>query len=340
MRSLRWGCLLWLCLGAWACDGGGGPPDGADAGDGADGGADGDGDAGPTYQAVFEPGARACAGFLVQRSAAQELALRARVGFAPQTLELAPGADREVELFADLEVGGPTPAPATPVGPATLAHRRETFLGGFCDRFELAQVFDLQAGAHRAGLTLGLSFCTREGVADPARLTFDADQVGEPLRGLDEGGQVALALRLDSGSDYLTERQALTSCSLSQAGAWAIDIQLEGGDRIEATRRYLPPRMGTGAAALTWARATFGGQAQVVDDPFRLAYGADLHNRAERFLVALDPPLGEIHGLHWQETDQGGLAGPPSHVQLLDAALDPARPLAERAVTGYVETPP
>jgi hypothetical protein len=336
MRHWILGLTLALA-GPAACGGSHGPDDGGqDAADGSDGGDE----PATVYHARFALGAQACAGFMVQRTARQELALRVRARFAPQTLELRPGAQSEVEWLDSLEFGGPAPEQALPLSAAALSHRRETLLNGFCDRFELAQTFELASGAHRLGLTARLSFCTREGVADPSELVFDSDQAGEPPRDLtDTRRQVELALTVDSGASYLTERQQLGSCTLTQAGAYLIQLEMEGGDTLEARRRYQPPLMGTGVAGLTWARVRLAGESREVEDPFHLAYGADLHNMAERFLVVLEPPLGAVHGLHWQETDQGGLTGPPLAVQFLDAALDPDRPLGEAAVTGYVETP-
>jgi hypothetical protein len=70
-----------------------------------------------------------------------------------------------------------------------------------------------------------------------------------------------------------------------------------------------------------------------VTDYFHLAYGADMHNYLERFLVVLDPPLGDVHGLHMKE----GESGSADEVQLLDAALDPAQPLSTVAVETYSE---
>jgi len=90
--------------------------------------------------------------------------------------------------------------------------------------------------------------------------------------------------------------------------------------------------MGSGPVGLVRAEVRLDGQDQAIDDYFRLAYGADLHNFNERYLVVLDPPLGEIHGVYFAETNEND---PPGTAALLGADLDPEQPLATRVVTAF-----
>jgi hypothetical protein len=89
--------------------------------------------------------------------------------------------------------------------------------------------------------------------------------------------------------------------------------------------------MGSGPAAIVRAEVNLDGEQRIVEDYFQTAYGADLHNFNERYLAVLDPPIGSIHGIHFEETNQND---PPTAVDLLDASLSPA---GQRNVTAYTD---
>jgi hypothetical protein len=299
------------------CNGNGGNYDGGDAPD-------------EPFELVFENGAQACAQFLTRRSAAQELALRGRLVFKPQTLSLPRDADSfQAELINEVQLTGPEPVSATPDGPGEITHEYQQQVWGYIHYYTYTQAFHF--GARPFWVEATFSFRYRDGVTDPEELVFDADQVGEEPEGYVDYTQVSILGFLDNGEDYLTEKQAYRSCTFTTLPRYRITADLEGGDSILLYKRYLKPLMGTGPAAVTRAEIDLDGQQRVVEDYFETAYCADLHNFNERYLVVLDPPIGNVHGVQFEETNQND---PPAAVDLLDADLSPA---GQRNITAYAD---
>lgn len=327
--------MIWLP----ACSGGGGSGDGSVDGFDADGtgadeaaGDDGSGDdMGPPFRLVFEEGARVCAQFVDQRSAPQELALRGRIEFVAGEVELPRNLDQlEIDLIDRALVRGPQPVEASPAGPGAITHREETALWGWCHHYTYRQAFE--AGTRPFTVEATFSFCLRNGEADPDVLVFDPDTPGEEPKGLVEDHRVAILGLLGAGEDYFTEKQFYRSCTYPALPLHHVTAELEGGDRVIIHKRMMKPLMGSGPVGLVHAEVHLDDQEQEIDDYFRLAYGADLHNFNERYLVALDPPLGNVYGVYFAETSENE---PPGTAALLDADLDPAQPFATRAVTAF-----
>lgn len=330
--------MLLMCLATADCNGNGGGDDGGNPdADGIDGGGDpgtdrsADGESNEPFELVFESGAQACAQFMIQRSATQELALRGRIVFHPGTISLPRDADTfQAELIDEVHLTGPEPVAAQPDGPGEITHQYEQQVWGYRHLYTLSQAF--HAGGRPFRVEATFSFRYRDGVTDPDRLSFDADQVGEEPRGYNaDYTQVTVLGFLDNGEDYLTEKQTFRSCTLATLPLYRITATLEGGDTIVLSKRYLKPVMGTGPAAVTRAEIDLDGEQRTVEDYFQTSYGADLHNFNERYLVVLDPPIGSIHGLHFEETNQND---PPAALDLLDADLAPA---GQRNLTGYLD---
>ncbi len=326
--------LIACCNGSGGGDGGDGY---ADAEDGGDDGGDGYADAedggdrpGEPFKLVFEEGAQACAQFSEKRTAAQELFLRGRLVFKPQTLELPRDADSfQADIVEELYVTGPDPVEAQPDGPGEILHEFETGLWGHCHHYTFTQLY--HAGARPVAVSAQFSFCKKNNVTDPEELHFDEDNPGEEPRGYVEDTQVVILGFLDNGEDYFTEKQFYRSCTYATLPSFAITVELEGGDRIVLSKRYLKPLMASGPAAITRAQVDLDGQQRTVEDYFHLAYAADLHNYNERYLVVLDPPVGDFHAVHFEETNQND---PPAVVDLLDADL---AAIGQRNVTGYTD---
>ncbi len=328
-----------------ACSGSNGTSDGfvddgeRDGSDGANAGDEGDeervdgGDynPGPPFRLVFEDGAQACARFADRRTAAQELALRGRIRFVPQTVELPRDADTiRVDLIQTARIIGPVPVEAVVVGPGEIVHDQESAVWGWCHHYTYTQLFD--ANSVPFTVKAVFSFCYRTGVTDPQELVFDADRPGDDPRGLVDESQVQILGLLNHGMDYLTERQFYRSCTYPTLPRFEVTAKLSADDGIVIDKRLMHPLMGSGPAAIMGARIDLDGERRTIDDYFRFAYGADLHNFNERYIVTFDPPIGQVHGVHFQETNQDD---PPAQIDLLGSDLDPENPLEQRAVESY-----
>ncbi|MBN2493213.1 MAG: hypothetical protein JXR96_01375 [Deltaproteobacteria bacterium] len=334
--------LLTALLALQACSHDNGNADAGreDACDGQDGGdAGADTDPGPPFQLVFASGAQACARFVEQRSAAQELALCCRLSFRPGTVELPRDAERiDADVIERAEMGGPEPEEALPAGPGWIEHEIETALWGWCHRYTLSQELVFGEPSRPLRIEGRFEFCSKNGDLDPERLDFDADLVGESPRGLQEAKhQVDLRGYADQGEDYFTEKLFFRSCTYDLPGMATARISFslqDGSGSVALDKRFQQPLMGTGEAAAVRAEIALDGEQRSVDDYFEIGYGCDLHNYNERFLLVLDPPIGAVHGLHWQESQ---VADPPAQLDLLDEALDPAAPIEQRTVIDYSE---
>ena len=297
---------------------------------------DADGDAGrdeseEPFKLTFENGAQTCAQFMICRTAAEELALRGRLVFRPQTLSLPRDADSfQADLIDAVNLTGPDPFAAQPDGPGEITHEYQQQVWGYIHYYTYTQAF--HAGDRPFRVEATFSFRYRDGIADPEELVFDADQVGEEPQGYNaDYTQVSILGFLDAGEDYLTEKQAYRSCTFNTLPSYRITATLDGGDSIVLYKRYLKPLMGSGPAAVVRTEIDLDGEQRVVEDYFHTAYAADLHNFNERYLVVLDPPVGAIHGVHFEETNDND---PPTAVDLLDADLAPA---GQRNVTTYID---
>jgi len=320
---------LSLCLATAGCNGNGGNHDsGVLDADAVDAGGD---ESEEPFTLTFESAAQACAQFMIQRTAAQELALRGRIVFKPGKVMLSRNLDVfQADLIDAVQLTGPEPVTAQPDGPGEFIHQYQQQVWGNIHYYTYTQSF--HAGARPFRVEATFSFRYRDGVADPEELVFDADQVGEEPKGYNvDYTQVSILGFLDNGEDYLTEKQAYRSCTFSTLPRYRVTAALEGGDSIVLYKRYLKPLMGSGPAAVVRAEIDLDGEQRVVEDYFHTAYAADLHNYNERYLVVLDPPIGSIHGVHFAETNQDD---PPATVDLLDSGLAPA---GQRNVTAYTD---
>ena len=134
------GFLLVACSGS---DGAGDAGQDAAGDAGQDAGEDGGGDPapGPVFSLRFESGAQACARFSESRTAAQELALGARLHFKTQDLSLPSDADFfQADLLDSVELG-PEGLTASPTGPGEFSYVLEDELWGWCPRYVFTQTF-------------------------------------------------------------------------------------------------------------------------------------------------------------------------------------------------------
>ncbi|MBW1810319.1 MAG: hypothetical protein JRJ19_10405 [Deltaproteobacteria bacterium] len=314
------------------CSNNGGSPDGSlDGNDASDGDA-GQGDEIETpFRLIFESGAQACAQFADKRTAAQELALRGHILFNTTTLSLPRDVDNLVaDLIKEVRISGPNPVTATADSDGEIVHSKQTALWGWCHIYEFNQAF--LAGSRPLVIKATFKFCHKNAVSDPDQLVFDQDNPGVEPQGLVEDSQVTILGLLDNGEDYLTEKQFYRSCTYSDLPQYKITVELAGSDQIVLYKRYQQPLMASGPAALTRAEIDIDGEQRTVDDYFKLAYSADMHNFNERYLVVLDPPLGSIHGLHFEEANQND---PPTVIDILGEDLDPINPVEQRNVVSY-----
>ena len=321
--------VLLLGLATACCNGNGGNDDsGLPDADGVDAGGD---ESEEPFKLTFADGAQACAQFMIQRTAAQELALRGRIVFVPGAVMLSRNLDRfEGSLIDEVYLTGPEPVTAQPDGLGEFTHEYQQEVWGYIHHYTYTQTF--HAGARPFNVEAVFSFRYRDNVADPDELIFDADRVGdEPKAYEEEHHQVSIRGFLDNGADYTTERQAYRSCTFATLPRFRITADVEGGDSIVLYKRYLKPLMGTGPAAAVRAEVNLDGEQRIVEDYFKIAYAADPHNFNERYLVVLNPPIGSIHGVHFEEANQND---PPAAVDLLDADLAPA---GQRNITGYTD---
>jgi len=268
---------------------------------------------------------------MIQRTAAQELALRGRLVFKPQTLSLPRDADSfQADLIDEVHLTGPDPVSAQPDAPGEINHEFQQPVWGYIHTYTYTQSF--HAGTRPFLVEATFTFRYRDGVADPEELVFDTDQVGEEPKGYNvDYTQVSILGFLDNGEDYLTEKQAYRSCTFTTLPRYRITADLEGGDSVVLYKRYLKPLMGTGPAAVVRAEIDLDGEQRIVEDYFHTAYCADLHNFNERYLVVLDPPIGSVHGIHLEESNDND---PPTAVDLLDDDLAPA---GQRNITAYTD---
>jgi hypothetical protein len=327
MRKLL--LILLLSLATVYCNGNGGNDDrGLPDVDGVDAGGD---ESEEPFKLTFENGAQACAQFMIQRTAAQELALRGRIVFNPGAVMLSRNLDVfEGNLIDEVHLTGPEPVTAQPDGLGEFTHEYQQQVWGYIHYYTYTQTF--HAGARPFRVEATFSFRYRDGVADPEELVFDADQVGEEPQGYNvDYTQVGILGFLDNGEDYLTEKQAYRSCTFATLPRFRITADVEGGDSVVLYKRYLKPLMGSGPAAVVRAEIDLDGEQRIVEDYFKTAYAADLHNFNERYLVVLDPPIGSTHGIHFEETNQND---PPAAIDLLDSGLAPA---GQRNLTGYTD---
>jgi hypothetical protein len=329
MKTMRLFLLLLPAALMACCNGNGGNDDrGFPDADGVDAGGD---ESEEPFKLTFGSGAQACAQFMTQRTAAEELALRGRIVFKPGAVMLTRNLDSfEADLIDEVHLTGPEPVAAQPDGLGEFTHEYQQHVWGYIHYYTYTQAFHFGVRPFRVEATF--SFRYRDGVADPEELVFDADQVGEEPQGYNvDYTQVSILGFLDNGEDYLTEKQAYRSCTFVSLPLYRITAALDGGDSIVLDKRYLKPLMGSGPAAVIRAEIDLDGQQRTVEDYFQTAYAAELHNFNERYLVVLEPPIGSVHGIHFEETNQND---PPTAVDLLDSGLAPA---GQRNITAYTD---
>jgi hypothetical protein len=297
------------------------------------------------FKLVFIEGAQACARFSESRTALQELSLKGRVTFHPGTITLPRNSDVfEADLLDQVQVIGPNPVQATEETGGEIEHRFESGLWGSCHRYVFTQ--QLLADTRLLIFKFTFSFCVKDGVPDPDTLHFDSDLVGEEPKGLVDDTQLELIGFLDDGQndgdwDYATEKQFYGSCSYNTIPLYQIAIDFENGDSVDLDKRYLKPFMASGPTLLIQATIVLNGQQAAVDDYFHLSYAADLHNFNERYLLVLQSPIGDVHGLYFAESstsDNPPQKIPPTVVKLLGQDLNPNNSLEERQIQNYSDT--
>ena len=117
-----------------------------------------------------------------------------------------------------------------------------------------------------------------------------------------------------------TPTVSYSSCAYELLPRWEIEVELEGGDRIELVERFAPTvdEASTGPAALLDAEVTVGGATQRVSDYWRLVYAAKRHNREVKYWILLDPVMAVA-----------GLEKPLAVIEL--SAPEPIRDVASAA---------
>lgn len=296
----------------------------ADAGSDADAGADqGDGYHPAQFVLEIEPDARACGLFHQFRTWQQEIALLGCVTFRAGSLELPADVDTFDADLVDRIAFGPDRVEPVPAGPGGFVHAFEH--GGDprngCHRYTFQQAFAIDDLPYN--LEMRLSFCLQDGVAGKTSVRIDEDFSPE----ID-----GMTARLGDGADVETQWQFFGPCLYLDLPRYQVTAEVEGGDRMVLEKRLAMSVAGTGPANITSAEVDIEGTTRATDDYFHLVYAADHHNWNERFVVLLEPPIGDVHGLllarydYWQD---------PIELVYLDAELGE---LARKPLTLYRES--
>jgi hypothetical protein len=239
-------------------------------------------------------------------------------------ITLVPGAHRlptnlrsfPIDFVQEVEFG-PRRLPGTPEGEGSCAYAPEGGAHGYdCNQTFLVDGTPLRINYH-------LQFSDG---AEP--VLFDQEYSAYPMM---EGF-------LGPGEDYLTEQIQFADCTQDYYSTWEITFEWENGDQTVFHQPgwnrplHFPGYVGeTSPSNLVWAQVTLGGETREVSDYFHLVYAARHHNWGEEYLVILDPPVGDVHGLYCMDSGDIG-TDPPEFLYYLGADLDPANPLD---TTGY-----
>jgi hypothetical protein len=308
MRT-RWpGSLVFLSSLLVACSGSqpSNQDGGLDAWDAGDHDAGGDLPTGRP-RLIVETGAVACAVFDEgARDWRGELALLGRIDFLPQAMAL-PTDESVWEL--DLVEGllfGPEAVAAVSQGTGTMVH--EILYEGEVrvDHYTYTHLFDVQGEdlSLEANLYFGPD-CDEIRFTDDFLGTARNPCVREPYFHFFYSQQLFdLHAWLGDGSDPETQKQTYSSCLHRESPLYEIEAVTGDQDRIRLDKRYYTQTFASGPASLVRARVTLGGVNRETDDYFSLVYSAVHHNWREEYLVLLDPPIGEIHGVVIERENQ------------------------------------
>ncbi len=256
-----------------------------------------------------------CGHFMEGRSAAVELARKARVTVAARTIDLPRGAGNHTvpALFGPGELGPDraaiTPAAATAtyqvvVQPSFVQHIYTQRYSSPAGPIELRWEVPLPEGGG------GFRF------AEP----YLSDYFGAML------GEAAATTQ-----DALTQ---LGSCTAETLERWRARGTLSDGGDFRIDYRYQPPFAGSGPLFPTRAEVTLGGQTAVVDDYFRLVYAGEHHNWNNQYWVLFAAPVTyRGHPVHGLWLDEAAFSSELDGAYTLDAAR---QPLDTLTVTGYV----
>lgn len=279
-----------------ACNG---KKDHTDAGSDADAGGDqGDHQDLDHFMLVIEPEASACGVFEQFRSWRQELALLGRLHFHDDELALPTGVDTfEADLIDRVEFGpGRIELIPTTTGTFTHVFEHQGDLLNGCHRYTYRQSFALENEPYE--IEMHLSYCLNGGVASRQLIRIN-DDFSTEVDGL--------TAYLGDGSDVFSQQQFFGPCWYRDLELYQVVAEVEQGDRVMLDKRLELSIAGTGSANITRAEVNVDGVTREIEDYFCLVYAADHHNWNEQFVILLDPPVGNVHGLllekhdYWQD---------------------------------------
>jgi hypothetical protein len=169
------------------------------------------------------------------------------------------------------------------------------------------------------------------------KVWFDTTDPNDRVRVFDEAylspymawPQKTLDLAID-GDEF--ERWYFLTCTFDLYIPVIHRVQTADGAQLELEERWFPSSDHCILACPTgFLKATFnlGIHHRPVEDPFRLAFVDGQHNWFDRFIVAFDSPVTDIHALHFFPHDNNA---PDMKVDYLDADLNIIR---ETLVTDY-----
>ena len=242
----------------------------------------------PTFALEVPPDTTACGVFSnlrVDREPGVEYELKSTVRFRMGTLQLpTTSAALSVDLFEEIRFG-PAQERAEPQDMGLFRIVRVPGPGGeSVFRFNYEQAFTLPGGELFELRLLNLNFSRQdEGEVAATRI------VDERFLHFELGLEGSLA------GEPLVH---YASCDYDLLPHWKIDVELEGGTKIQLEERFEPAAslLDAGPAALVGAVVEIGNHRQVVTDYWHLVYAARRHNRHARYWVLLEPAL-ELEGL-------------------------------------------
>ncbi len=256
-----------------------------------------------------------CGHFMEGRSAAVELARKARVAVAARTIDLPrdPGSYTVPALFGAGELG---PARA-PIAPAAATATYEVVVQPWSVQHIYTQRYTSPTGPIELRWEVPLP---EDGggflFAEPYLSDHFGAMLGDPA-----------ATTLDVLSD-------LGSCTSESLERWRARGALADGGSFQIDFRYQPPFAGSGPLFPTRAEVTLGGETAVVDDYFRLVYAGEHHNWNNQYWVLFATPITyRGHAVHGLWLDEAPTTSELDGAYTLDAAH---QPLDTLAITSYV----
>jgi hypothetical protein len=300
------------------CGGSNGSPDGNNLDDGRDGSGH-DFDPGQGFPVEVPVGAKACSVFYEGRSALVEYHLRAQAAFraGSYTLPKDKGQSFDLDLIESVTFG-PDRVPATRVSVGSCRYSYEGDALNGAHRWDCG--FEWTAGATPIHLVWKPEVWVTDGQPYQDRFVFDEEYLSYPVL---TGG-------IDDAVDPADLMQ-FASCTYARAPNYRLKFTWANGDSTFLDERiWNTPLFGyvgeTTPANLVRAEVMIAGSSRVETDYFKLVYAGGHHNWFEKYLVILDPPMGDVHAVYCEDTGDYGMDAPKEQLYL-GADLDILNPL-------------